>query len=115
MEADILVVSYKKAMKVLQKGAVGILYKVDSPEVTGPQQRKSLARQPALHLQNLEMKWHKDSLTGSTSFDTELDLLKKVFWMDLPKEVGPRYYMDHRIDTEDAWPVNHNAYSLTSE
>ena len=33
MEADILVVSYKKAMKVLQKGAVGILYKIDSPEV----------------------------------------------------------------------------------
>ena len=34
MEADILVVSYKKAMKVLRKGAVGILYKIDSPEVT---------------------------------------------------------------------------------
>ena len=37
MEADILVVSYKKAMKVLQKGAVGILDKIDSPEVTGLQ------------------------------------------------------------------------------
>ena len=23
--------------------------------------------------------------------------------------------MDHRIDTRDAWPVNHNAYSLTPE
>ena len=36
-EADILVVTYKKAMKVLQKGAVRILYKINSPEVTGPQ------------------------------------------------------------------------------
>ena len=115
MEANILVVSYKKAMKALQKGAVGILYKIDSPEVTGLQQRKSLPRQPALHLQNLETKWHKDSLTGSTLFDTELGLLKKVFWTDLPKGVGPRCYMDHRIDTRDAWPVNHNAYSLTPE
>ena len=115
MEADILVVSYKKAMKVLRKGAIGILYKIDSPEVTGLQRRKSLARQPALHLQNLETKWHEDSLTGSTSFDAELGLLKKVFLIDLPKEVGPRRYMDHRIDTRDAWPVNRNAYSLTPE
>ena len=61
MEADILVVSYKKTMKMLQKGAVGILYKIDTPEVTELQQRKSSARQPALHLQNLETKWHKDS------------------------------------------------------
>ena len=115
MEADIPVVSYKKAMKVLRKGAVGILYKIDSPEVTGPQRRKSLARQPALHLQNLETKWHEDSLTGSTSFDAELGLLKKVFRTDLFKGVGPRHYMDHRIDTGDAWPVNRNAYSLTPE
>ena len=71
MEANILVVSYKKAMKMLQKGAVGILYKIDSPEVTRLQQRKSLARQSALHLQNLETKWHEDFLTGSTLFDTE--------------------------------------------
>ena len=115
MEANILVVSYKKTMKMLQKEAVGILYKINSPEVMESQQRKSLARQPALHLQNLETKWHKDSLTGSTSFDTELGLLKKVFWTDLPKEVGPRCYMDHRIDTKDTWPVNHNVYSLTPE
>ena len=79
IEADILAVSYKKAMKMLRKGAVGILYKIDSSEVMGLQQRKSLVRQPVLHLQNLEMKQHEDSLTGSTSFDTELDLLKKVF------------------------------------
>ena len=115
MEANIPVVSYKKAMKVLRKGAVVILYKIDTPEVTGPQRRKSLARQPVLHLQNLEMKWHKDSLTGSTLFDADLDLLKKVFRTDLPKEVGPRHYMDHRIDTRDARPVNHNTYSLTPE
>ena len=115
MEADIPIVSYKKAMKVLRKGAVGILYKINSPEVMGLQRRKSLARQPALHLQNLETKRHEDSLTGSTLFDAELDLLKKVFWTDLPKGVGPRCYVDHRIDTEDAWPVNRNAYSLTPE
>ena len=115
MEGDIPVVSYKKAMKVLQKGAVRILYKIDSPEVMGLQRRKSLARQPALHLQNLETKWHEDSLTGSTSFDAELGLLKKVFRRDLPKGVGPRCYMDHRIDTGDAQPVNRNAYSLTPE
>ena len=55
-----------------------------------------------LHLQNLETKQHKNSFTGSTSFDTELDLLKKVFWTDLPKEVVPRCYVNHRIDTGDA-------------
>ena len=115
MEANIPVVSYKKTMKVLWKGAVGILYKIDIPEVTGPQQRKSLARQPALHLQNLETKWYEDSLTGSTLFDTELGLLKKIFQMDLSKGVGPRCYVDHRIDTRDAQPVNHNTYSLTPE
>ena len=32
MEADILVVSYKKAIKVLRKGAVRILYKIDTCE-----------------------------------------------------------------------------------
>ena len=74
-----------------------------------------MARQPALHLQNLETKWHEDSLTGSTSFDTELGLLKKVFQTDLPKGVGPRCYIDHRIDIKDTWPVNCNAYSLTPE
>ena len=115
IEVHILVVSYKKMMKVLHKGVAGILYKIDFSEVTGLQQKKSLARQPVLHLQNLETKCHKNSLTGSALFDTKLGLLKKVFCTDLPKRVGPRCYIDYKIDTEDTQPVNHNVYSLTSE